>query len=126
MPGVRPHMWDWWFGWHSSQSARYKLWHPSAHAFASLKEDRTATPGLSDRERYQGNTSYVDEYIGPHLDQLAINFLDPVAEGFPQEALTGTLIYGHVGSSTFPINLGFSATRCGRPGQVAKCGPGSI
>jgi hypothetical protein len=107
MPGVRPYMWDWWFGWHSSQSARYKLWHPDAHASAALKEDRTLTPGLSDKERYVGNVSYVDEYIGPHLEQLAIAFDDPVAAGFPKQALTGTLVYGRVGSSIAPIDLGY-------------------
>ena len=34
MPGVTPQMWQWWFGWHGSQTRRYKLWHPRAHASA--------------------------------------------------------------------------------------------
>lgn len=31
MPGVTPAMWAWWFGWHGSDTRRYKLWHPRAH-----------------------------------------------------------------------------------------------
>ena len=34
MPGVTPQMWEWWFGWHGSDSRRYKLWHPRAHVSA--------------------------------------------------------------------------------------------
>lgn len=107
MPGVRPEMWDWWFGWHSTQSARYKLWHPEAHTVASLKEDRSGDRTLSDRERYVGNTSYVDEYIGSHLEQLAIRFDDPVKAGFDAAARRGALVYGRVGSSIAPLDLGW-------------------
>ena len=57
MPGVTAAMWDWWFGWHSCESARYKLWHPGAHLFSAIGEDRSALPGLTDRQRYVGNVS---------------------------------------------------------------------
>ena len=35
MPGVSPAMIDWWFGWHSDEPQRYKLWHPRAHVHAA-------------------------------------------------------------------------------------------
>ncbi|MFI7586900.1 DAPG hydrolase family protein [Spongisporangium articulatum] len=107
MPGVRPEMWDWWFGWHSWESARYKLWHPDAHEVAVMREDRSGDRTLSDRERYVGNTSFVDEYIGPHLEQLAIRFRDPAAAGFSAKARAGALIYARVGSSMAPVDLGW-------------------
>lgn len=37
MPGTSPAMVDWWFGWHSTEPQRYKLWHPRAHVHAAGK-----------------------------------------------------------------------------------------
>lgn len=107
MPRVTPAMWDWWFGWHSTEPARYKLWHPDAHLHASLREDRTAA-AISDREKYIGNTTFVDEYVGPKLQQLAIEFRDPTAHGFfvPGDQ---TVVFGRVGSSIAPVDLGWLA-----------------
>lgn len=107
MPGVTAAMWDWWFGWHSIESARYKLWHPDAHRYASLSVDRTEAP-ISDRRKYLGNISYVDEYIGPKLQQLAIRFDDPTRAGFTVPD-GHTLIFGRVGSSVAPLDLGWLA-----------------
>lgn len=106
MPRVSPEMWDWWFGWHSKESARYRLWHPDAHAYADLKVDTADTPGLTDRERYRNNTSYVDEYIGGRLDQLAISFKDPARYGIDESKFDGTVICGTVGSALAPVNVG--------------------
>lgn len=75
MPEVTAAMWDWWFGWHSNESARYKRWHPDAHRSAALRHDLTKS-SIPDREKYVGNISYVDEHIGPKLQQLAIARLD--------------------------------------------------
>jgi hypothetical protein len=79
LPGVTPAMVDWWFGWHLPESERYKLWHPKAHLKAVVKEDRSHL--ASDRARYVGNTSFVDEYIGEHLTKLAIEFHEPASFG---------------------------------------------
>ncbi len=106
MPRVTPEMWDWWFGWHSKESARYKLWHPDAHAYAGLRYDRADTPGLTDQQRYRGNTSYVDEVIGGHLDQLAISFTDPRRFGVDPAKFDGTAICGTVGTALVPVNVG--------------------
>ncbi|WUI29930.1 hypothetical protein OG804_18870 [Nocardia sp. NBC_00416] len=107
MPRVSAAMWDWWFGWHSVDSARYKLWHPDAHLFASSAVDRTAEP-IPDRAKYVGNISYVDEYVGPKLQQLAIAFRDPVAHGFTVPA-EQTVIFARVGSAVAPVDLGWLA-----------------
>jgi hypothetical protein len=85
MPGVTARMIDWWFGWHLTSSERYRLWHPRAHLRATVKEDRSHLPG--DRERYVGNVSYVDEYIGPELMRLAIEFAEPSVYGLTPELL---------------------------------------
>ncbi|GGN85230.1 DAPG hydrolase family protein [Nocardia rhizosphaerihabitans] len=107
MPRVTAAMWDWWFGWHSSDSARYKLWHPDAHMFSELDTD-TSARGMPDRARYIGNISYVDEYIGSELQQLAIAFHDPADHGFvvPPDQ---TVIVARVGSSIVPIDFGWLA-----------------
>ena len=108
MPRVTAAMWDWWFGWHSIESARYKLWHPDAHAFCALEEDRTTTPGLTDRERYVDNVSYVDEYVGDRMENLAIAFQDPMRHGFAVPS-GHTVVFGRVGTSVAPVDLGWLA-----------------
>ncbi len=107
MPGVTAAMWDWWFGWHSTEAARYKLWHPDAHLHASLRRDLTSAQ-IPDRQKYIGNTTYVDEYVGPKLQQLAIEFHDPLLHGFDVPA-DHTVVFGRVGSSIAPIDLGWLA-----------------
>ncbi|MGV9539718.1 DAPG hydrolase family protein [Nocardia beijingensis] len=105
MPRVSAAMWDWWFGWHIAESARYKLWHPDAHLYVGAAQSRTAA-GLGDREKYIGNTVYVDEYIGAKLQQLAISFHDPALLGM--EVPDGhTIISGRVGSSVAPLDVGW-------------------
>ncbi|MQS15970.1 hypothetical protein F7Q99_27885 [Streptomyces kaniharaensis] len=107
MPGVTAEMWDWWFGWHSTDSSRYKLWNPEAHQFAAIGEDRSADRTLTDRQRYVDNVSYVDEYIGGRLDRLAIRFTDPTRLGFDRMAPGHTAICARVGPSQYPIALGW-------------------
>lgn len=82
MPGVTSAMWDWWFSWHSFVTERYQLWHPEAHKMAALKHDRSAEPRI--RDRWVGNTSYVDEYLGPEMVKLAITFVEPSSVGLDQ------------------------------------------
>lgn len=93
LPGVTSAMIDWWFGWHLTDSARYRLWHPVAHVRAQVKEDRSHLP--DDRARYIGNVSYVDEYIGRSLHRLAIAFHEPSSfglDGARLDALGGTAV----------------------------------
>lgn len=79
MPGVSPGMIDWWFGWHMTETERYRLWHPKAHVCSRARENRSALP--HDREKYIGNECYVDEYIGTKLMRLTIAFFDPCKIG---------------------------------------------
>ncbi|WP_232541927.1 DAPG hydrolase family protein [Nocardia bovistercoris] len=102
MPGVSARMWEWWFGWHLVESARYKLWHPDAHMFAEIAVDQRDSAG------YVGKVSFVDEYIGARLQQLAIGFRDPVAHGFTVPD-GQAVIFGRVGSSVAPVDLGWLA-----------------
>lgn len=96
-PGTSPEMIDWWFGWHIAKTERYKLWHPQAHYYTQPKYDLSDVPGLDDRERYVGNTSWVDEYIGPFNSRLAIKFHDPATIGLDRNSLEaagyGTVVY---------------------------------
>lgn len=91
LPETTPAMVDWWFGWHLTDSERYKLWHPKAHLKTWCKEDRSQLS--DDRAQYIGNVSYVDEYIGKSLQRLAIAFHEPSSFGFPDvDALSATAI----------------------------------
>jgi len=85
MPGVSSAMWNWWFSWHGYTSERYRLWHPEAHLVAALAEDRRTEPRV--RDRWVGNTSYVDEYIGDSLLRLAIRFVPPAEVGLDEDAV---------------------------------------
>lgn len=109
MPGVSPEMIDWWFGWHSDEPERYKLWHPQAHVHA---EWHTPPPaGATGRARYVGRTSYVDEYIGRRLGSYAIRFVPPESLGFdamlladPREA---TAVCARIGFARIPLDFGW-------------------
>ena len=80
-PGTTPEMIDWWFGWHIAATERYKLWHPQAHSFTQPRYDLSGVADLTDRQRYIGNTSWVDEYIGFLPSRLAITFHEPADIG---------------------------------------------
>jgi DAPG hydrolase PhiG domain len=107
MPGVTGEIWDWWMGWHSCESSRYKLWHPDAHQFSAVAEPRSADRALTDRQRYVDNVSYVDEYVGGVLTPLAIRFVDPTRLGFDEPRPGGTVIVGRVGLSVVPVTFGW-------------------
>jgi hypothetical protein len=93
MPGVTPAMIDWWFGWHLTHSERYRLWHPLDHVGCTVQDDRSAC--AMDRQRYMGNVSHVDEYIGGRLMKLSIAFRDPAEIGLGSvDASASTTIYG--------------------------------
>lgn len=106
MPGVTAAMWDWWFGWHLRDSARYKLWHPEAHQRAIVGDDRSGDRDLTDRERYIDNVSYVDEYVGAKKVRLAIRFVDPTTLGFVNRPGT-THICGRIGVTYLPVAAGW-------------------
>jgi hypothetical protein len=106
MPGVTAAMWDWWFGWLGGDSARYKLWHPEAHQFIAVGDDRSRDRSLTDRQRYVGNVSYADEYLGGVLYRLTIRFVDPTVLGI-DESPDNTYIFARVGFSHLPLLFGW-------------------
>lgn len=111
MPDVTPAMVDWWFGWHSDSPERYKLWHPNAHVHAAWrKAPRANTRG---RERYIGQTSIVDEFIGSGLLRLAISFIPASELALNDETLhdaaKATAICAHSTLAGVPIKAGYLA-----------------
>jgi len=109
-PGASGEMIDWWFGWHGAETERYKLWHPQAHLFCQMRHPRSEMAGLGDRDKYVGNTAYVDEYIGPVINRLAIRFRPPGDLGLDErafdQAAVGTAVCARVGFSDRPIDAG--------------------
>ena len=99
MPGVTPAMWAWWFGWHGSDSRRYKLWHPRAHVSARWSDDG------GDGE-YVGRTSLVQEFLGSSFSKPAIQFVDPAVLGLGGIG-DGVAICARLGSSDIPVDVGW-------------------
>lgn len=100
MPGVRAAMWDWWFAWHGSESARYKLWAPAAHLAAFWKDGAGDAAGA---KSYIGRTSLIKETIGSVYLEGAIRFVEPASIGFMPGAFDGTVICGRAGEVDAPI-----------------------
>lgn len=104
MPNVSPEMWDWWFGWHSCEDSRYKLWHPKAHQSAVWADGR-------DEVAYINRTSNIEEYIGKKLEKAAIQFKSPLELGFSEyhivDKTKAVYICARLGYSNFPLDFGW-------------------
>lgn len=100
MPGVSPIMWDWWFSWHGSDAARYKLWHPDEHLFAIWKDGDGERPG---RRSYVGRVSLIKEFIGETYLEGALHFVPPESLGFEAGTFRGTVICGRAGEVHVPV-----------------------
>jgi hypothetical protein len=100
MPGVTPQMWAWWFGWHGSDSLRYKLWHPRAHVSAQWSD------GAGDGS-YVGRTSLVGEYLGSAFSRPAIQFVEPLVVGLGGVGDDDVAICARLGSSDIPVDIGW-------------------
>jgi DAPG hydrolase-like protein len=101
MPGVTPQMWSWWFGWHGSDSRRYKLWHPRAHVSAEWKD--AASSGA---HGYVGRTSLISEYVGSTLLRGAIQFVEPQTIGLPDDG-DALAVCARLGYGDFPVDVGW-------------------
>lgn len=108
-PDVSPEMVDWWFGWHSDEPQRYKLWHPQAHVHAEWELPESVSG--RGRERYLHRVSFVDEYIGSQLGRYAVQFIPPALLGLDEAALADpreqTAICARAGFADFPVDLGY-------------------
>lgn len=100
MPGVTPAMWTWWFGWHGSDSRRYKLWHPRAHVSAQWGD------GGGDGG-YVGRTSNIEEYLGSTPAKAAIQFVPPSTLGLGAVGEDDVAICARLGSSDAPVDVGW-------------------
>ncbi|MEL6851636.1 MAG: FAD-binding protein, partial [Bacteroidota bacterium] len=104
LPQTTPEMWDWWFGWHGSENARYKLWHPKAHLSARWADERKDVC-------YIGRTSLIEEYIGENPLEAAIQFKSPLEFGFSADALNhrekAVYICARLGHAKFPVDFGY-------------------
>ena len=110
-PNATGEMIDWWFSWHGVETERYKLWHPQAHLFTQLLYKRSEVSKSSDFKIYLGNTSYVDEYVGPEIHRLAIQFRSPREFGLDEDSFKdagiSTAICARVGFSDRQIDTGY-------------------
>jgi hypothetical protein len=89
-PGCTAEMFTWWFWWHSVEPERYSLWYPYNHLQATPRNRAVLEqPGLTDAERYIGNTHDVVEYLGPVRAELEIHFVEPEALGFDRVRFDG-------------------------------------
>ena len=104
MPGVTPAMWAWWFGWHSSQDLRYKLWHPAAHLSARWEDGK-------DDVCYVGRNSIIREFIGKDPLDAVIQFKSPLEFGFSNDTLNhpekAVYICAKLGHPQLPVDYGY-------------------
>jgi hypothetical protein len=105
MPGVTPAMWSWWFGWHGSDTRRYKLWHPRAHLSAEWKDGDDA--GRRGDQRYIGRWSMISEYIGSSMLSAAIQFVPPATVGLPVDSDDAVAVCARLGSGDAPVDAGW-------------------
>jgi hypothetical protein len=109
MPRVVPAMLDWWFWWHATETQRYKLWYPRAHLYAEWS-GAAVDQDAPYRQRYVCGISFVDEYVGSTLGELAIRFAHPGGFGFADDRLNpdeATAICARVGFSGVPLDWGY-------------------
>ncbi|CAI7570994.1 unnamed protein product [Penicillium bialowiezense] len=100
IPQVTGEHYDWWFAWHSVETARYKLWNPIAHQYSYRTPMSENWANQTYAERYIGATSYIDEYVGNSAAKLSIEFVDPESLGFnttafPEQGIE-TIVIGKV------------------------------
>ncbi|KAJ5793085.1 uncharacterized protein N7503_009063 [Penicillium pulvis] len=81
MGEVTGEAYDWWFAWHAVESARYKLWYPTAHQYSWRHPEVVDVTNKSFTERYFNTFSFIDEYIGGDHAKVTVAFIDPAELG---------------------------------------------
>jgi hypothetical protein len=114
-------MYDWWFGWHlvdsarytllptgrltGSDSDRYKLWHPLAHQYAWCYPNELDWANKTLKQRYIGSYSFIDEFIGNYPSKFTVDFVDLSSVGFNTSAFDAlgieTVVVGKITAGRF-------------------------
>ncbi len=98
MPNVKAEMVRWWFADYLKTTEHYKMWHPTAHIWMDWENK---VPG-----EVIGASHLVDEYIGPDMSKLRIQFIDPAEFlGDYKEQAGRFVICARVGLREEPINM---------------------
>ena len=108
MPGVTGEMWDWWMGWHSCESSRYKLWHPDAHQFTAVGRRAQERGPHPDRPAALRGQRFLRGRVRrwrPHPARHPVR--RPGTLGFGASRPGGTVIAGRVGLSIAPVAFGW-------------------
>ncbi|BAE62201.1 unnamed protein product [Aspergillus oryzae RIB40] len=77
IPQITGDAYNWWFGWHLTDTSRYKLWNPIAHQYAWRYPNTMDWSNKSLPERYINTYSFISEFIGNDCSKLTIAFIDP-------------------------------------------------
>ncbi|WP_411682182.1 DAPG hydrolase family protein [Clostridium thailandense] len=83
-PGVTKEMFDWWFGWHSLEDLRYKIWDKEDHYYARAdKPDYVRNPEVPVSQKTWGVNHDILEDIGlGEPDKLLLCFKCPSDLGY--------------------------------------------
>jgi 2,4-diacetylphloroglucinol hydrolase len=80
--GVTTEMFQWWYIWSSLAKEHVLLWFPYAHIDAFVEDPkRLADQSLSFEERLYHNRSHYEQYVGPTLQKVILEYRDPVELG---------------------------------------------
>lgn len=85
MPEVTPEMVEWWFAWHGLKDLRYKIWCPTQHYSAHVREEdlpRRLDRNLSLKERNWGTADVVTENVGVGPQTMCLSFMSPEDFGY--------------------------------------------
>lgn len=96
MPLVTGEMVDWWFDWHPRDAARYRAWHPLAHA-----DNRCDPPSSAGAKPFWGAVHHPVEDVGTGMRRVRIEFRAPTELGFSSDCLglpeVATVVGGYAG-----------------------------
>ena len=82
LPGVTTEMFQWWYIWSSLAKEHFLLWFPYAHIDAFVEDPkRLADQSLSFEERLYHNRSHYEQYVGPALQKVIMEYRDPTQLG---------------------------------------------
>ncbi|KAL5360660.1 hypothetical protein BJX96DRAFT_150636 [Aspergillus floccosus] len=81
IPHVSGDAYNWWFGWHLTDTSRYKLWNPFAHQYAWRHPDSLECSNKSLPDRYINTYSFLSESIGSESSKVTVAFINPAELG---------------------------------------------